>query len=202
MSTQQTRQGLVDVPGETITLGGESFDVVPQRQARLTRRLFGDEGVFASLDDLATLNTDDGLDAVIMQLGGKIYDVLAVFIPDISPRWQFEGYASAQLAEEGRYDEEADRSPTVPEIKDALATAIRVNGLDWIGNLRQLVDPQVLRNQISLTMARMGTRARETRGLGAPSPKSQPQNGASDQTSSGPSEQTPEPQPASTGPSA
>jgi hypothetical protein len=201
VSTKQTRQGLVDVPGESITLGDETYLVVPQRHTRLTRRLFSDGGVFASIQDLTTLNTEEGLDSIIGALGGKIYEVLEVFIPDLMPRWQFEGYASEQFAADGQYDEEADRAPTVPEIKNALVVAIRVNGLDWIGQLKQLVDPRVLKNQISLTMARMGSAARESRGLGEPSLSSLPQNGASEPTSSGTTEPTPEPQPASAGPS-
>lgn len=162
-----------------------------QRQGRLTRRLFGDKGIFASMEVFADLEQEASFDTLYDFLGGRVYDVLAVFIPDFMPRWQFDGFASATAAEQGQYDEEADRSPTIPEITGALKAAITVNDLNWLGRLKDLIDPKLLRSRLNLAVARMGTGAPDRAPSSAPSPSLPQAPGGSDPTSSGMSDPTP-----------
>lgn len=187
-------------PGIDVEIGGDTYRVVAQRQGRLTRRLFGDKGIFASLEVFADLEQDASFDSLYELIGGRIYDVLAVFIPDFMPRWQFDGFASATAAEQGQYDEEADRSPTIPEITGALKAAITVNDLDWLGKLKDLVDPKLLRSRLNLAVARMGTGAPEAPESSPPSPSLPQANGESAPTSSGTSDPTPPTPPASASP--
>lgn len=186
-----SRQAERKQPGLDVTLGGESYIIVPQRQARLTRRLFGPEGVFNSFEELGSdLQSESSFDNIYALIGGRVYDVLAVFIPGFMPRWQFDGFGSPAAAEAKAYEEEADRSPTVPEIEEAIKAAIQVNGLTWLSKIKDFVDPTVIKNQVTLTVARMGTAAREAAQLSPPSPSSPPPSGPSAPTPSGTSAPT------------
>lgn len=193
MAPREKRQ-----PGIDVSLGGTDFIVVPQRQARLTRRLFGAEGVFSSFDELATATGEEAsFDSFYELIAGRVFDVLCVFIPHpdggdkpFMPRWQFDGYASQTAADQDQYDEEADRSPTVPEIQEALRAAVQVNGLSWLSKIKNFVDPTVVKNQVTLAVARMGTAAQEAAGTSPRSLNSPSASGESDPTTSGTSDQT------------
>lgn len=193
-------------------LGERELRVVAQRHSRLTRRLFGKEGVFATVEQLTDAMELDATGAGLYELltgtlGGKVYELLCVFIPGetsgqpFMPRWEWDGYASQTAADEDQYDEDASREPTIPEIKEALSAAMKVNDLDWLGKIKDLIDPKLLRNQVNLMLARatdqmadrMATDQPEAPDSGEGSQNSPQLNGASDLTSSGMTPPTPEP---------
>lgn len=180
------------------------YHVVQQRQARLLRKLFGEKGVI-SLDDLSELfDADDDAEPdfaeILLGLGGKVHDVLSVFIPELMPRWEWDGFASETAAMEDQYDEDADRSPSVPQQQKAFETVIQVNGLRWLRRLKDVIDPKLIKAQVNAWAAtavkQMGN---PTSAKPSDSSKSLPQaNGASDPTSSGTTDPTP-PQPSPSG---
>ena len=75
----------------------------------------------------------------------------------------------------GDYDPEADRSPTMPEIRGALTEASTVNGFDVLLHLKALVDPQLVRGWMTAQLAEA---------ILENSPSSPSANGTSDSTSS------------------
>lgn len=173
-----------------------TYELVPQRHARLERRLVGEHGVFSSLDDLAQLDEREGLDNIVNLLGGYLYDVLHVFIPDLMPRHEFNGFATAEAMDASDYNENADTSPTVPQIVAAFRVAIDVNGLRWVGKLKDFFDPRLVRAQLNAVMAKWAAeqRKRLAETNGSPDSESlQPPSGESEPTTSGTSEPTPEP---------
>lgn len=179
-------------PGIDIELGEHSYRVVPQRQARLLRRLFGPEGVFGSLDELTDeLTENTSFSSLYEMVGGRMYEVLKVFIPDLMPRWEFDGYGSQGHADQDEYNEDMDRSPTHPELLEALDAAIKVNGLTWLRRLQNFFDPNLLRAQINATLARAATEARGRISTSPTSPSSPPPSGESAPTNSGMRDPTP-----------
>lgn len=159
-----------------ITLGGVTVPVYAQRHAYLTNRL--GPTVQAIVKRGENLTESD----VLAFLGEGVYDALVALIPTVGkriPRWQFRGFASAEAEAADEYDPEADESPTVPEIREAFATAIRVNGLDVLKAAGSVVDPKLLRALISERLAES-----------IASPSSPPPNGGSELTSSTPSSPT------------
>jgi hypothetical protein len=119
-----------------------------QRHAYLTNRL----GKF--IDVMAS--QADGLDSIssaVSVMGDSAYDVLCALIPNLSkrvPKWEFAGYGSAEAYEQGEYDENEDKSPTFPEIVEAFEIAVRVNRFDVFKALGSLVDPKMLKAELSL----------------------------------------------------
>jgi len=110
----------------TVLLGDHELPVVAQRHARLRHLLRdGDIGAIFSAD-----------------YGTHSYRVLCVLIPalaDAMPEWEWDGYADEATWREGRYDPDADRSPTTAQIVQAFKTALRVNGGDEAGKLVELL---------------------------------------------------------------
>jgi hypothetical protein len=178
------------------------YEMLPQQHARIERQLIGKDGIFSDLEDLAqvTQGTEgaQGLDQLVGFLGDRVYDVLRVFIPDLMERWEFMGYGSQDAMERGEYVETKDASPTIPQINDALIAAVDVNGLRWVGRIKDLLDPQLVKQELNMMLARWVTQqqltaAREEKPTSdTPSPSLPPQNGESALTSSGTSDPTPE----------
>lgn len=167
-----------------------TYQVVPQRQARVLRKLFDKGGVFSDPAELTdALQSDVSFDGLYETVGGKLYEVLRVFIPDLMPRWEFDGYASEAAAAEGRYDEQADRSPTHPQVIEALRVSIEINGARWIRKLGKVLNPDLLRAQLNAELASRVSASRNQDGSSASLP---PQNGESTPTSSGMSAPTPQ----------
>lgn len=180
----------MEVPGMDVELGARNakeYRVVAQPQARLTRKLFGEKGVLGSLEDLdlSGLEGDDAVTSFFNLIQGRVYEVLHVFIPDLMPEWEFNGYASQTAADEDQYDEEADNSPTHPQVLNAFKTAIQVNGLGWVKKLQNFFDIRQIQAETKLSLARLGTAMRDRLESGPTSQSSPQANGASDQTSSG-----------------
>jgi hypothetical protein len=160
-----------------VTLGGVTVPVIPQRHAYLARQIGpAIQGVIARGEGLS-------VDALLDFAGEGVYDLLSALIPTLPkrmPRWQFLGFASADAMAADEYDELLDESPTLPEIKTAFMVAIRVNGIDELAKLGKLIDPRLLRSQVTSAIANAYTA----------SPSLPPTNGGSPSTSSGASDQT------------
>lgn len=134
-----------------IRLGDATVPVYPQKHAYLSNRLGRVIGQFAST------GTDLNATNFVGWLGGNTYDVLAALIPSLAsrmPRHVFAGYPSAEAMEKGEYDEAADQSPTFPEIVAAFEAAVAVNRLDVLGNLKDLVDPTLLKATLRAEMSK------------------------------------------------
>lgn len=208
-----------------------TFGLVQQRHARLLKHLFGKTGVFRSMDEFTDLarqvapdEPEEGdepaedaeerdpsdvaaetFEGLITASEGKLYDLLSVFIPNLMPRWEFEGYGSEGHYERDEYVDELDRSPSVPQINTAFETAVQVNGLRWVKKVLGFFDSKMLRAEANLALQRgfgvmrenMDTilatpgQAKEISPTGSDSPSSPVGNGASASTSSGTTDPTP-----------
>jgi len=131
-----------------VQLGSHTVPCYPQRHAYLTNRVgkFVDR-LAGGADDLG------GISDVVGLLGDSAYDVLCALIPNLSkrmPRYEFAGYGSQDAYDAKDYDPELDKSPTFPEIVEAFETAIAVNRFDVFKALKGLVDPKMLKADVSL----------------------------------------------------
>lgn len=159
-----------------VTLGAHEIPVYPQRHAYLTNKM----GTWMSTITDAGDDVSGG--QLLGFLGERSYEVLSVLIPTLPkrmPRWEWDGFGSAEAAALGRegYDEEQDNSPTVPQIIEAFETAIKVNRFDIFKALKNVVDPQLLRGWLNVQLAERLT--------STTSPNSPSQSGESDPMSSG-----------------
>lgn len=131
-----------------VTLGEHVLPVYAQRHAYLQNRL----GRF--IDGLV----DDGVEAgnVLDAVQNSAYELLVVLIPNLDkrvPEWEFKGYGSREALEQGDYDEQVDKSPTVPEIRQAFEVAAKVNSFDVLKAVWKVVDPQLLRGLVTAQIA-------------------------------------------------
>lgn len=131
-----------EVTGITIKLGPREHRVVPQSIGRIERKL---------RPIIALFNADDPTSAD----PALIHEVLQVFIPDVMPLHEFRGYPSAEAMEKGEAgDPEADNSPTVPEVEDAIETIFTVNGGDRLARFfGRFVNEEVLKGTVSTALA-------------------------------------------------
>src|SRR4051794_10748633 len=106
-----------------VNLGEHSYHLAPQRIAYLDKKL-------GSLQELLDLDLAGGTGGLVQGLGGNAYRLLKVFIPDLMPEWEWQGYGSPTAAERNEYDEEADRSPTFEQIVVAFEGVMAVNRID------------------------------------------------------------------------
>jgi len=180
-------QGKTPTVGIDIQLGEHEYRVQPQRHAYLKREL---RKFVENLSSLGETAVDDLLDVGTDQ----VYKLLAVLIPDLMPKWEWDGYGTPQAAERDEYHQEADRSPTAPEIKGALQAAVQVNEFDWVGQLKNFIGPDLIRAQIRTALAQRAAEAAHQRQMKMESPQpsmsSPPQNGESAPTTSGTSAPT------------
>jgi len=130
-------------PHPTVQLGAHRYVVVAQRQARLRRQV---PAVFAGA------GTTDARDLLTM-LSDRAYELLRVFIPDVMPKWEYDGYAGEEAAFNDHYDELADQSPTHRQVQDALAVCLEVNGIDRFKLLGNVVSPELIRALMSQRLA-------------------------------------------------
>jgi hypothetical protein len=136
---------------EKVTLGAHEVDVYAQRHAYLSNKLSG------FFQELTTMETDvnDAADVVTL-LGDRTYDLLAVVLPQYAkrcPKYEFAGYASQEAYEHGDYVEEADRSPSFPEMVNAFEVAARINRFDVLKILGKVFDPNLLRAWVNEQVA-------------------------------------------------
>lgn len=139
--------GRTGAPAE-VTLGEHTLPVYAQRHAYLQNRL----GRF--IDRLV----DEGVEAgnVLDIVQSSAYELLVVLIPNLDkrvPEWEFKGYGSREAMDAGEYDEQTDRSPTVPEIRTAFEVAAKVNSFDVLKAVWKVVDPQLLRGLVTEQIA-------------------------------------------------
>jgi hypothetical protein len=133
-----------------VQLGEHSYAVYAQRVGYLENKLG------RTLDRLVSGNVTDGASIVAM-LGEQVHGVLGVFLPRLMPLHEFRGYVSPEALAAGDYQPEADSSPTVPEIRSAFETVLRVNGFDLLQGLGKLLDTDLLKAAASSAVARQLT---------------------------------------------
>ena len=135
----------VDKDGDTVHV----LACHPQRHAYIENRV----GKFGDLLVGATDLEGADVASVVSMLGSRAYDLLCALVPNLGkhvPEWEFRGYGSREAYEAGEYVESEDRSPTFPQIVAAFETAIKVNRFDVFKALRHMVDPKLLRAEMSL----------------------------------------------------
>jgi hypothetical protein len=160
-------------PTHEVTLGEHTIPVYAQRHAYLSNRL----GRFLDgfLERVGDLEPRD----LVAALQSNSYELLSVLLPNLEkrvPEYEFRGYGSREAMDADDYDENLDKSPTVPEIRAAFEVASRVNGFDVLSHLWKVIDPSLLRGVINAQIAEAVSQT---------SPTSPSENGTSDLTSSG-----------------
>jgi hypothetical protein len=150
-----------------VVLGDTSYVIVPQRIGYLRSRI---GVVLMGIMDLEVTG-----DNVVDALGSKVFGVLQVFIPDLMPEWEFQGFATREAMEKNEYNPEYDKSPTPTQIKRALMSAAEVNEIDLLKHLGKLIGPDLIRSWLAGALADS---------MQENSPKLPPTNGASSGTTS------------------
>ncbi len=125
----------IDADIETVRLGNHTYEVVPQPIALVKHDL-------ADVFDGLTAGEIDASNIGAFFTGG-MHTFLKVFIPDLMPVHEWEGYQSAEAMKAGVLDRDVARmlSPQGPQVKLAMRVALKVNGLDGYKSLAALVDP-------------------------------------------------------------
>lgn len=147
-----------DAPA-TVRLGEHDVPVYPQRWRYAVNKLGATVTSFVSSGQEITAEN------FAVFAGDKVYDVLCALIPNLPkrmPRWEFEGYVSAEAAQRSaanpdadEYDPETGREPDFAQIVGAVEAAWKVNRLDVLGGLKAIVDPTMLKAQINALVAGM-----------------------------------------------
>lgn len=133
-----------------VQLGGDTYEVVPQPMPYLNHVL---GPVFTELSDVDV--EKEGVGAFITT---NSYKLLQVFIPDLMPKHLWDGYRSEAEAEAGGPPDFAHArrvSPTGPQVRTAFKVVLKVNGMDLVTQLGKLVDPLVLRSQVTKLLVRL-----------------------------------------------
>lgn len=165
---------------ETVELGGQRYQVIPQQVGYLQHRL-GD-----GLEDVLDAGlSSDGANQ-LAGMGKAAHEILSVFIPDLMPLHTFLGYGSAEAMEARTYDAHQDHSPTVLEIRDAFSAAARANGGELLSNLKKMLGTELIRKGLALAISQTASQRL---------PKSPPASGASGPTNSGADGATDAPRP-------
>lgn len=168
-----------------VTLGDRTFRFAEQPHAYLTHELpAAVMGVFADTGDVSA-------DSLMAELGEGVYEVLDVFsgrdLHKSYPRYEFHGYPTREAWENREYDSEtARKSPTIPQIAEALEAGIEVNGGEFLRKVFGIVDPKDF-GELAKDAIRMLTRASALR-ISQSSPAT---NGESASTISGETPPTP-----------
>ena len=115
-----------------VTLGDVTYTIVPQR--------------------IGYLRSQPG-DNLLDILGDKLYGVLKVFIPDLMSEWEFQGYATKEALDEGKYDEQYDKSPSATQVRRAFASVAEVNEIDLLRHLGKLIGPDLIRSWLAGALA-------------------------------------------------
>lgn len=118
---------------QVVELGDHRYTVTPQRIGRL-----GHETA-SSVALLTGEGAQEDAGGIVDQLGGGAHTVLHVFIDELMPRHEWLGYQSEEAQREQRYDRLSDRSPTFDQIVTAFEVVMKVNRLDLVKHLRDLL---------------------------------------------------------------
>jgi hypothetical protein len=162
-----------------VTLGEHTLPIYAQRHAYLMNRA----GRF--VDEIVKRVADLDTSQILVALQESSYELLCVLIPNLEkrvPEYEFRGFGSREAMDAGDYDEEADRSPTLPEIRTAFEVASRVNAFDVVKHIWGIFDPSLLRGIVNEQI---------TEAISKTSPSSPSVNGTSASTSSGTTPPTP-----------
>jgi hypothetical protein len=168
-----------------VALGAHTYTVRPQKLGYLIHKLG------PNLQEALTAEID-GLDGAELA-GAKARDVLAVFIPDLMPVWEWLGFASEEAMKAKVYDSERDHSPEPLQVKMAFKAASNVNGGEVFGHLKALIGPVLWEKLTALLVAKVAEESGPLSKISptsAPLPTSPPASGASDPTPSGTTPQT------------
>lgn len=161
-----------------VTLGSVTVPVVPQKHAYLRERL--GPAFRAAFDGAENLTVDH----VLEWAGDGVYTILCALIPALPsrmPAFVFAGYHSAEAQAAGEYDPALDESPSIPEIRNAVTLALKVNGIDELMSLgKGLIDPRLFRAILNQKLAEIADSPTPSTG----SPTSPSLSGESDSTSS------------------
>lgn len=126
---------------QKVKLGESEYTVVAQRHGYLRSRLGN------VVEELGQLNVE-GSD-IMGVIGEQAYVLLSVFIPDLMPEYEFQGYADQASYLEKHYLPEKDRSPSYDEIVGAFEVVMEVNRLDLLKHLKNLVGPDLIREKMN-----------------------------------------------------
>lgn len=141
-----------------VVLGEHSYPIYAQRHAYLANRL---GRAVAKLQDMEGMDAGS-LESAVSSLGEQAYDFLQVFVPKLMPKYEWAGYPTQESYEARDYQEEYDRSPTIPEITFAFETALKANRLDSLKSLGKLVNLDLIRAYISAGMVNLIERQRSS----------------------------------------
>lgn len=124
----------------TISLGDHEYAVVPQRIGYLQKHLGNALGGLGDPDKAAEV-------AGRNEITGPAYRLLRVFIPQLMPEHEFNGFSTPESFAHGeRPDDAADRSPTAPEVADAFSTVFKVNRFDVAKHLGKAIPPELIQS--------------------------------------------------------
>lgn len=125
---------------ESVRLGSHIYEVVPQPLPLLKRDL---ADLFAGL----LAGRDITADNIGEFVTGSIRDVLAIFLPDLMPLHEWEGFATKAAMEANMLDRDwaREHAPTGPQARFAIDVCFKSNSLDAWKLLGKLVDPTLLR---------------------------------------------------------
>lgn len=133
---------------ESIRLGSHIYEVVPQPLPLLKRDL-------ADLFDGIAAGGDITADNIGEYVTGSMRDILGVFLPDIMPLHEWEGYPTKAAMEGNLLDRDwaREHAPTGPQVRLAITVCFKSNGLDAWKLLGKLVDPTLLKSWITRQVA-------------------------------------------------
>lgn len=120
----------------SITLGNHDYLVAPQRIGWLRSRF----GVALQGLDTSELSQSNVMDFLLQRAHG----VLQVFIPDLMPIYEFNGFATREAMVEDNYDPEYDKSPSATQVKEALLRCAELNEMDLLKHLGKLIGPDLI----------------------------------------------------------
>jgi hypothetical protein len=141
---ERDRPAALGSPGVDVELGDYEYHVVAQRIGYLRSKF----GVALSGLDTADLSSGN----IIELLGDRVYAVLAVFIPDVMPKYEFLGYATEEALQADEYNPDYDHSPSATQVKDALMKGAEVNEIDLLKHLGKLIGPEIMRTWAQTVM--------------------------------------------------
>lgn len=162
-----------------VSLGGVTVPVIPQKHAYISHRL--GPAIQSAVEGGEGLTGDRIGD----WLGAGAYEALSALVPTLPaaiPLHVFQGYPTVEAYEAGDFDEAVSEHlagcPTIPEIDEAFAVAMRVNGIDKLVELgKAIAGPSGLALLRAQAMASIAD--------SISSPTSPSTTGESDSTSSG-----------------
>lgn len=142
MSTSEglKRTAVVSGGEAVVPLGDKTYTVVPQRKAYLRKKL--PKALSISTEEL---DNEAGWSGFLDLVDQNAYSLIRLFIPDVMPEYEFNGFASEAAWKADDYDEDADHSPSVPQVKSAVMACAEVNGLDLVKHLKNFISPDFLR---------------------------------------------------------